>query len=34
MDNCGYSGDKSFQLGISTTAAFVLAGGGIHMATR
>ena len=32
MDNCGTGGDKSFSFNISTTAAFVLAGGGIHMA--
>ena len=32
MDNCGTGGDKSFGFNISTTAAFVLAGGGIHMA--
>ena len=32
MDNCGTGGDKSFRFNISTTAAFVLAGGGIHMA--
>ncbi len=32
MDNCGTGGDKSFSFNISTTAAFVLAGGGVHMA--
>ncbi len=32
MDNCGTGGDKSFSFNISTTASFVLAGGGIHMA--
>ena len=32
MDNCGTGGDKSFSFNISTTAAFVLAGGGIKMA--
>lgn len=32
MDNCGTGGDKSFSFNVSTTAAFVLAGGGIHMA--
>ena len=32
MDNCGTGGDKSFSFNISTTATFVLAGGGVHMA--
>lgn len=32
MDNCGTGGDQSFSFNVSTTAAFVLAGGGIHMA--
>lgn len=32
MDNCGTGGDRSFSFNISTTAAFVLAAGGIHMA--
>ena len=32
MDNCGTGGDKSFSFNISTTAAFVLASGGVHMA--
>ena len=32
MDNCGTGGDRSFSFNISTTAAFVLAGGGIKMA--
>ncbi|MFC4652253.1 anthranilate phosphoribosyltransferase [Lactococcus nasutitermitis] len=32
MDNCGTGGDRSFSFNISTTAAFVLAGGGVHMA--
>ena len=32
MDNCGTGGDKSFSFNISTTAAFILAGGGIKMA--
>ena len=32
MDNCGTGGDKSFSFNVSTTAAFVLAGGGIKMA--
>ncbi len=31
-DNPDTGGDKSFSFNISTTAAFVLAGGGIHMA--
>ena len=32
MDNCGTGGDKSFSFNVSTTAAFVLAGGGVKMA--
>ncbi|RZI48054.1 anthranilate phosphoribosyltransferase [Lactococcus kimchii] len=32
MDNCGTGGDRSFSFNISTTAAFVLAAGGVHMA--
>ena len=32
MDNCGTGGDRSYSFNISTTAAFVLAGGGIKMA--
>ena len=32
MDNCGTGGDRSFSFNVSTTAAFVLAGGGIKMA--
>ncbi|WP_241209388.1 anthranilate phosphoribosyltransferase, partial [Streptococcus sp. DD11] len=32
MDNCGTGGDRSFSFNVSTTAAFVLAGGGIPMA--
>ena len=32
MDNCGTGGDQSFSFNVSTTAAFVLAGGGIKMA--
>ncbi len=30
--NCGTGGDKSFSFNVSTTAAFVIAGGGIKMA--
>lgn len=32
MDNCGTGGDQSFSFNISTTACFVLAGGGVHLA--
>lgn len=32
MDNCGTGGDRSNSFNISTTSAFVLAGGGIPMA--
>ena len=32
MDNCGTGGDRSYSFNISTTAAFVLAGGDIKMA--
>ncbi|MDR0199810.1 MAG: anthranilate phosphoribosyltransferase [Streptococcaceae bacterium] len=32
MDNCGTGGDRSFSFNISTTAAFILAAGGVHMA--
>lgn len=32
MDNCGTGGDRSFSFNISTTATFVLAGGGVKMA--
>lgn len=32
MDNCGTGGDKSFSFNISTTAAFVLAAGGVNVA--
>lgn len=32
MDNCGTGGDQSFSFNISTTTAFVLAGGGITVA--
>ena len=32
MDNCGTGGDRSFSFNISTTAAFVLAAGGVNMA--
>lgn len=32
MDNCGTGGDRSNSFNISTTSAFVLAGGGIKMA--
>lgn len=32
MDNCGTGGDRSFSFNISTTSAFVLAAGGVHMA--
>ena len=32
MDNCGTGGDRSYSFNISTTAAFVLAGGGVKMA--
>lgn len=32
MDNCGTGGDQSFSFNVSTTAAFVLAGGGVQMA--
>lgn len=32
MDNCGTGGDLSFSFNVSTTAAFVLAAGGVKMA--
>ncbi|MBP2622746.1 anthranilate phosphoribosyltransferase [Streptococcus oricebi] len=32
MDNCGTGGDQSGSFNVSTTAAFVLSGGGIQMA--
>ena len=32
MDNCRTGGDQSFSFNISTTACFVLAGGGVHLA--
>lgn len=32
MDNCGTGGDQSYSFNVSTTVAFVLAGGGIPMA--
>ncbi|MFZ2347737.1 MAG: anthranilate phosphoribosyltransferase [Lactococcus chungangensis] len=32
MDNCGTGGDLSFSFNVSTTAAFILAAGGVKMA--
>lgn len=32
MDNCGTGGDQSYSFNVSTTACFVLAAGGIHLA--